>query len=71
LCAGTGSFIDEMARTLGVSVKNAIFARLAFTAKHSIDLGTKCAAFMSQAVANARQEGVALEVIAASLRTRL
>ena len=65
--AGTGSFIDEMAETLGVSVKNGDFARLAFTAKHSIDLGTKCAAFMSQAVANARQEGVALEVIAASL----
>ena len=65
--AGTGSFIDEMAETLGVSVKNGDFANMAFAASHTIDLGTKCAAFMSQAVASARQEGVSLEVITASL----
>ena len=65
--AGTSSFIDEMAETLGISVKNGDFANLAFTAQHTIDLGTKCAAFMSQAVASARQEGIAMEIIAASL----
>ena len=65
--AGTGSFIDEMAETLGISVKNGEFAKSAFTAKHTIDLGTKCAAFMSQAVASAQQEGVPLEIITASL----
>lgn len=65
--AGTGSFIDEMAETLGVSVKNGDFAILAFAAPYTIDLGTKCAAFMSQAVASARQEGISLEVITASL----
>ena len=30
--AGTGSFIDEMAETLGISVKNGDFARMAFAA---------------------------------------
>ena len=65
--AGTGSFIDEMAETLGVSVRNGEFAKLAFTAKHTIDLGTKCAAFMSQAVTSAQQEGIPLEIITASL----
>ena len=52
---------------LGVSVKNGDFARLAFEAPHTIDLGTRCAAFMGQAVASAQQEGVPLEVITASL----
>ena len=48
--AGTGSFIDEMAEMLGISVKNGEFADLAFGAAHTIDLGTRCAAFMGQAV---------------------
>ena len=65
--AGTGSFIDELAEMLGVTVKNGEFARLAFQAPHTIDLGTRCAAFMGQAVASAQQEGVPLEVITASL----
>ena len=47
--AGTGSFIDELAELLGVSVKNGEFARLAFAAPQTIDLGTRCAAFMGQA----------------------
>ena len=65
--AGTGSFIDELAEMLGVSVTNGDFARLAFAAPHTIDLGTRCAAFMGQSVASAQQEGVPLEVITASL----
>ena len=65
--AGTGSFIDELAEMLGVRVTNGDFARLAFTAPHTIDLGTRCAAFMGQSVASAQQEGVPLEVITASL----
>ena len=65
--AGTGSFIDELAEMLGVSVTDGQFARLAFAATHTIDLGTRCAAFMAQAVASAQQEGVPLEVITASL----
>jgi len=65
--AGTGSFIDELAEQLGISVKNGDFAALAFRAPHTIDLGSRCAAFMGQAVASAQQEGVTLEVITASL----
>jgi len=67
-CAsGTGSFIDELADLLGISVKNGDFARLAFQAPHTIDLGTRCAAFMAQAVASAQQQGVPAEIITASL----
>ncbi len=65
--AGTGSFIDELAEMLGVSVTNGQFADLAFAAAHTIELGTRCAAFMGQAVASAQQEGVPLEIITASL----
>ena len=65
--AGTGSFIDELAEMLGISVNNGDFARLAFTAPYTIDLGTRCAAFTAQAVASAQATGVPLEVITASL----
>ncbi|MCK5434137.1 MAG: hypothetical protein KAI42_02465, partial [Dehalococcoidales bacterium] len=65
--AGTGSFIDELAEMLDISVKNGDFARLAFTAPHTIDLGARCAAFTAQAVATAQQAGVSLPVITASL----
>ncbi len=65
--AGTGSFIDELAEFLGISVQNGDFASLAFKAPYTIDLGTRCAAFMGQSVALAQQEGVPLEVITASL----
>jgi predicted CoA-substrate-specific enzyme activase len=65
--AGTGSFIDELADMIGVSVKNDDFAKLAFNAPYTIDLGTRCAAFMGQAVASAQQEGIPLEIITASL----
>ncbi len=65
--AGTGSFIDELADLLGVRVTNGDFARLAFTAPYTIDLGTRCAAFMSQSITSAQQDGVPLPVITASL----
>jgi len=65
--AGTGSFIDELAEMLGISVTNGEFGDLAFAAPHTIDLGTRCAAFMGQAVASAQQEGVPLGIITASL----
>ena len=65
--AGTGSFIDELAEQLGIRVQNGEFASLAFKAPHTIDLGSRCAAFMGQSVASAQQEGVPIEVITASL----
>lgn len=69
--AGTGSFIDELAEQLGVSTQNGEFARLALAAKKQLDLGEKCAAFMSQAVTSAQHEGVPIESIIASLPTSL
>jgi len=69
--AGTGSFIDELAEMLGISVTNGEFASLAFKAPYTIDLGTRCAAFMSQAVASAQQQGMPLEIIVASLSTAI
>jgi predicted CoA-substrate-specific enzyme activase len=65
--AGTGSFIDELAEMLGVSVTNGQFANLAFDAPYTIDLGTRCASFMAQSVAKAQQDGVPLEVVTSSL----
>ncbi|MFC1845898.1 acyl-CoA dehydratase activase [Chloroflexota bacterium] len=65
--AGTGSFIDELAEMLNISVKNGDFANMAFEAPYTIDLGTRCAAFMGQAVASAQQEGIPIGVITASL----
>ena len=65
--AGTGSFIDELAEMLDISVTNGQFAQLAFAAPYTIDLGTRCASFMSQAVAGAQQEGISREIITASL----
>ncbi|UCE98120.1 MAG: hypothetical protein JSV74_01980 [Dehalococcoidia bacterium] len=65
--AGTGSFIDELAEMLGVPVKNGNFAEMAFSAPYTIDLGTRCAAFMGQAVISAQQDGVSLDIITASL----
>jgi len=65
--AGTGSFIDELAEMLDVSVHSGEFAELAFSAPYTIDLGTRCAAFMSQAVASAQYDGVPVQVITASL----
>jgi len=65
--AGTGSFIDELAEMLDLKVTNGEFASLAFRAPYTIDLGTRCAAFIGQSVSMAQQEGVPLEVIVASL----
>ncbi|MCL2706773.1 MAG: acyl-CoA dehydratase activase-related protein [Dehalococcoidia bacterium] len=65
--AGTGSFIDELAEMLNVKVTNGDFANLAFRAPYTVDLGTRCAAFIGQSVTLAQQGGAPLEVIAASL----
>jgi len=65
--AGTGSFIDELAEMLGVSVTSGEFASLAFKAQNTIDLGTRCAAFIGQAVSLAQHEAISIEVVVASL----
>ena len=69
--AGTGSFLDELAEQLGIATRNGDFARRAFSADGQLDLGERCAAFMSQAVTSAQHAGVSMEVIVASLATSL
>ena len=69
--AGTGSFIDELSEQLGVSTRTGEFACLAFAADTQLDLGERCAAFMSQAVTSAQHAGAPLDVIASSLSTSL
>lgn len=69
--AGTGSFIDELAEQLGISTRTGEFARLAFASDTQLDLGEKCAAFMSQAVTSAQHSGVGLDTIVSSLSTSL
>ncbi|MCL5784837.1 MAG: acyl-CoA dehydratase activase [Patescibacteria group bacterium] len=69
--AGTGSFIDELSEQLGVSTRNGEFARKAFDAEEQLDLGEKCAAFMSQAVTAAQHAGASLEKIVSSLSISL
>lgn len=69
--AGTGSFVDELAEQLGISTRTGEFARLAFAADAQLDLGERCAAFMSQAVTSAQHAGVPLPVVVSSLSTSL
>jgi predicted CoA-substrate-specific enzyme activase len=69
--AGTGSFIDELAEQLGTPTRTGEFARLAFEAGAQLDLGERCAAFMSQAVTSAQHAGAPAGVVAASLATSL
>lgn len=69
--AGTGSFIDELAEQLGTPTRTGEFACMAFDAEAQLDLGEKCAAFMSQAVTSAQHAGVSLNVIVSSLSVSL
>ncbi|MDO8670108.1 MAG: acyl-CoA dehydratase activase, partial [Dehalococcoidia bacterium] len=69
--AGTGSFIDELAEQLSISTKTGEFADMAFAAETQLDLGERCAVFMSQAVTSAQHAGVSSEVIVSSLATSL
>ncbi|TAK35645.1 MAG: hypothetical protein EPO21_05445 [Chloroflexota bacterium] len=69
--AGTGSFVDELAEQLGISTRTGEFSSLAFSADTQLDLGEKCAAFMSQAVTSAQHAGVEMDVIVSSLATSL
>ena len=69
--AGTGSFLDELAEQLGIPTRTGEFARQAFAAECQLDLGERCAAFMSQAVTSAQHANVSPEVIVSSLATSL
>ncbi len=54
--AGTGSFLEERAEELGISIKDE-FAELALSSTAPIKLGERCTVFMQQDVAAYQQRG--------------
>lgn len=64
--AGTGSFLEEQAEGLGISIFDE-FAALAFAAGAPLDLGSKCTVFIETELRRAASEGARLEDICAGL----
>ncbi len=63
--AGCGSFLDNFARTMGMSVQE--FSKIALMAKNPVDLGTRCTVFMNSRVKQAQKEGAEVADISAGL----
>jgi predicted CoA-substrate-specific enzyme activase len=64
--AGTGSFIEEQASRLGISIKDE-FANLAFASKSPVKLGERCTVFMESDLLSCQQQGAATEDLVAGL----
>lgn len=64
--AGTGSFLEEQAGRLGISIKDD-FARLAFESESPIRLGERCTVFMEKDVTSFVQQGRDIRDICAGL----
>jgi predicted CoA-substrate-specific enzyme activase len=64
--AGTGSFLEEQAEGLGISIFDQ-FAALAFAADAPVDLGSKCTVFIETELRRAASEGERLENLCAGL----
>ncbi|MBU0640732.1 MAG: hypothetical protein KKB50_17855 [Planctomycetes bacterium] len=64
--AGTGSFLEERAEELGVSIKDE-FSQLALSSQTPIKLGERCTVFMERDVNTCMQQGAQREDIVAGL----
>ncbi len=64
--AGTGSFLEEQAERLGISIKDE-FAELAFQSQAPANLGERCTVFMETQVTRHQQSGAIKEDICAGL----
>ena len=64
--AGTGSFLEEQAEKLGISIKEE-FAELAFKSTNPIDLGERCTVFMESELMKHQQSDAAVEDLVAGL----
>lgn len=64
--AGTGSFLEEQAQRLGISIKDE-FARLAFASKSPVKLGERCTVFMESDLLSYQQQGAVTEDLVAGL----
>jgi len=63
--SGCGSFLDNFARSLGISVEQ--FSAQALHAPKPIDLGSRCTVFMNSRVKQAQKEGASVGDISAGL----
>ncbi len=63
--SGCGSFLDTFAQSLGLDIET--FAKMALTAKHPVDLGSRCTVFMNSRVREAQKNGVSVADISAGL----
>ncbi|MBR0104858.1 MAG: 2-hydroxyacyl-CoA dehydratase [Firmicutes bacterium] len=63
--SGCGSFIETFAKSLNYNVAD--FAKVALSAKHPIDLGSRCTVFMNSRVKQAQKEGADVGDISAGL----
>ena len=63
--SGCGSFLDTFARSLGMDIGH--FAKIALSAKHPVDLGSRCTVFMNSRVREAQKNGVSVADISAGL----
>lgn len=64
--AGTGSFLEEQAQRLGISIKQE-FAKLAFASKSPIKLGERCTVFIETDLLSYQQQGACTEDLVAGL----
>jgi len=64
--AGTGSFLEEQAQRLGISIKDE-FAELAFRSEAPIKLGERCTVFMESDLLSYQQQGAKTEDLVAGL----
>ena len=63
--SGCGSFLENFATSLGLSVTE--FANAALFAEKPVDLGTRCTVFMNSNVKQAQKEGTSVSDISAGL----
>ncbi len=64
--AGTGSFLEEQAKKLNISIKEE-FASRAFSSKHPCNLGERCTVFMENSLMANLQQGMQKEDLLAGL----
>ena len=64
--AGTGSFLEEQAGRLGISIKDD-FAKLAFKSGNPLRLGSRCTVFMDSDLVHHLQRGASNEDLCAGL----
>ena len=64
--AGTGSFLEEQAEKLGISIKGE-FGNLALSARNPVPLGERCTVFMESDLVHYQQRGASKDNLVAGL----